>query len=139
MQAESRSRSRSRAVAVAQAAGFRFILEVAVPPREKRIEVEGLREALLAHLQDDPPHEVDLGASTSIDDIADIELDGIAVSPGRVQVEGAGALEVTVRGGGSSDGVDFEHSFPFTFEAELHDNLDVVTLEAKVDASSWTD
>lgn len=102
------------------------------------ISVDGLEQALLSHLLEHIPDELDqLSTHTMIDDVVDLDVDEISVRPGAIKVNGSGVIEVTLQygGGGEMDGTG--DSYPFTFEAELGPELEVHAAVVEVDTTSF--
>lgn len=124
----------------AQAQGYaEFRLVVVNPPRERTVEIDGLDNALRHYLSDNFPDELDsLSSQTSLDDISEIDISSLLVTPSQILVAGTGIIEVTLEYGGKSDGLSFETSFPFDFGVTLDRELNVIEAdELAIDTSSF--
>lgn len=116
--------------------GARFHLVFVRPPRGHHAEVEGLDLALLSALRTQCPEELNrLPASTTIDDVSDVEIASIEVR--RDEVITGGQATVTVALNTDDQARDVEY-FPFTFEVVLDREggvKDIIDLQ--VDTSAW--
>ena len=118
--------------------GARFRLVFVRPPREARIEVNGIEAALVEALRGSPPKEFyALSPGANIEAVSDVEIDAIEVRPDRVAVEGEATVTASLSAG--AGGTWATDSFPFAFGVVLdrEARLKNVT-KLEVDTSSWS-
>ncbi len=104
---------------VKQTPNHTFRVVFATPPQTKIIEVANL-ETLIADyfIHHEMPEALqELSSYSLIDDVSDVEISRLAVSKlGELIISGTGTIGVTLRYGGSSDGVEMADAYPFDFE-----------------------
>jgi len=103
-------------------------LVVVTPPREREIHFDDLGSTLLDHIVNVEPLEFDaLPGWTMIEDLADIDIDYIAINESGIRVKGSASVDVTteVAGGEAKDGVDFGGSYPLEFDVTLNLELGI--------------
>jgi len=131
--------------------GYKFLVVVATPPREKKLEIEDL-EILISdyiHSAALPPELDELSTHTRPDEIFDIDIDEINISGKNIFVKGDGVISVELQFGSDGDqdrgdGYKTFDNFPFDFEVTLAYNskkeLEIIDLEKfDVDTSSYYD
>lgn len=121
--------------------GYSFRLIVVNPPREKAVDVEGLRQRLEEYVSENPPHELNmLSSHTRITDISNLEVDSLEATTDGLHVVGNGVIDVELDCGGgiAKDGVTSEADFPFTFDVLLDHTLHIKEVRhLNVDTSSF--
>lgn len=118
--------------------GFRLV--VVSPPREVRVQVEGLQEMLEANLADVLPNIANLATwRTQVRRVAFVETDEIEVKINGVRVRGTGVVEISLSSDKEPASIAEETDFPFVFNVLLDPCVlrlrEVTTLE--VDTSSF--
>ncbi|MFC1478058.1 hypothetical protein ACFL57_01205 [Candidatus Margulisiibacteriota bacterium] len=105
--------------------GYKFLLAVATPPREKYIDILGINLLFGAFMIDNFPDELDqLSTHTRIEEVSDIDIDEIVIDDGLLKIKGDGVVSVSLQYGSDSDqdrdmGCTSQDSFPFSFKATL--------------------
>lgn len=109
--------------------GGRFVLVMLPQPREKSVEVEGIKEILLSVVQDRCRAELSqLAGPAEVVEVSDVDLRSIAAGPEGIEVEGSAYvdLELHLRSG-SSNGKPAEptsvESVPLDFHLVLTHEL----------------
>lgn len=123
---------RERAVA----RGARFYLVFVRPPRENRIEVEGietiLKKAISAHMPDEVRA---VAGNAGVWDVSDVMIDRIDVRPPEIEIGGEATVNIDLNF--DEDGAANEH-FPFSFELVLDAEGRLVrVINVQVDLSTW--
>lgn len=122
--------------------GYRFRLVFVNPPRERTIEISGLRQALQKHLlavEPMPPELVHLAPHTSIDRIRQLDINSIQVDADQIRITGVGLLEINLEWDGTqtAPGTSWSEGFPFDVDASLDRDLNVKDMRLQIDVSSW--
>ena len=123
--------------------GADFHLVYVSPPSKVAIEIDNIEERFRNYLADQVPKEVQvLSDHVNIDDVNDVEIGSINIEPDCIRLKGIFVLGVRLQHGSNGDvrqgdGMESEEAFVTTFEAEFDDKLNVISLDAKVDTSSW--
>jgi Holliday junction resolvase len=130
---------------------YKFLVVLATPPREKKLEVANIEELLFQYVIDNMPYELDeLSTHSRPEQIDDVEIDEINVNKdGSILVKGNAVISLELQFGSDSDqhsgmGHKMYDSFPLSFEISLEfdDNKGYIIssmLEPtiKVDTSSY--
>ncbi len=109
---------------------YRFMVVVATPPKEKRLEIENFEQILWEYLLDNLPDEIDmLSTHSRIDEIIEIDLDEIEIKSKNIFVKGIGVLSAELQYGSDGDqakghGFEMTDTYPFDFELTLEYNAD---------------
>lgn len=104
---------------------YQFLVVIATPPIEKKLEVANIEEILTNLMLDNLPDELDeLSSHTRIDGVTDVEIDTIAVEGSLIDVAGNGNVSVELQYGsdsdqGKGDGVKVNENFLFDFKINL--------------------
>jgi Holliday junction resolvase len=116
--------------------GARFRIVFVRPPREARIEVEGIETALKDALREHLPAELDqLSDHTTVDEVADVEIDAIEVRQLETAVHGEATVSVSLK---NNKETFASESFPFTFAITLDRDGHLKGISAlEMDTSSW--
>lgn len=125
--------------------GGKFNLVWAIPPKEKRIEIEDFEPKLHAALINDFPDELDaLSTHTQIEGVSDIFISDIAIRKNAIEVKGTGTIEAGLNYGSDSDRCNddseetFTDLYPFEFEVILNDKHEITDIvHLSVDTSSF--
>jgi hypothetical protein len=125
--------------------GGKFNIVWAIPPREKRIEIEDFERKLHVALSNDFPDELDaLSTHAQIEDVSDIFISDIAIRKNTIEVKGTGTIDVGLNYGSDSDRCNddseetFTDSYPFEFEVILNDKHEIIDIvHLSVDTSSF--
>ncbi|MES2329665.1 MAG: hypothetical protein V4539_08690 [Bacteroidota bacterium] len=127
---------------------YTFLVVLASPPKEKKIEIEGIEHLLFTHFLNNLPDELDqLSSHTRVDDVADVEIEELEINQaGIIFLTGDGSVRVSLQAGSDSDNEgseDLYSTFPFSFEIELEWNVTMWQIgnpdeaEIEVDTSSF--
>jgi len=133
---------------VREQGNYKFLVAIATPPREKRLEVADIEDLLIQELNEHLPGELDeLSTHTRIEEVRDIDIDEINIEGKSIFVKGDGIVTVELQHGSDSDHNNgdrhkTEDSFPFDFELTLQYNdknkLEVSRINnLEVDTSSY--
>lgn len=125
--------------------GFKFLVVVATPPKEKVIEVKNLETIISRYMFNHLPSELDaLSTHTSIDEVEDISISEIIVDDDEMFVKGTGVVSIELQFGSDGDqdrgdGLKGRDNFPFTFEAtlRLEDQMTAKEIDIVVDTDSY--
>lgn len=104
---------------------YKFLLVVATPPKEKNLEIDDLEQLLFEHFFEEfPPELMDLSSHTTLDEVADVDIDEIRISGNWIFVNGTGVVGLELEYGnagdhGEGEGYLTNDSFPFDFELTL--------------------
>jgi len=126
---------------------YRFIVTIATPPKEKKLEIDNIESLLLSCVIADLPSELDeLSTHTTVDEISEVEIDEIKIDP-VISVKGSGIISVELQFGSDremkkEDGYTSSEKFPFDFDIVLeytdkHELQVVEVINFKVDTSSF--
>lgn len=127
--------------------GYRFMVAVVTPPKNREIVIEGLEEALLCEMNNDVPDDIDaLATHSRIEDISDIDVQTITVEGNEIYCTGTGIIDVELQYGSDGDlnrdnGYRTSDSLAFTFDVSLVVNSkgisDVKINQIDVDTSRY--
>lgn len=126
--------------------GYKFIVVVATPPKEKKLEINGIEQLISNYVHNELPDELDeLSSNTIPDEVADIDIDEITVSGNSIFVKGGGVVTVELQFGSEKDnneGFKTYDNFPFDFDMTLEYNsnnkLEIKKVNKfKIDTSSY--
>ena len=107
---------------------YTFLVVIATPPKEKKLEIINIENMLFQTMIDELPDELDeLSTHTMIDEVSDVDIDEIFIDKTLVLVKGNGVVNVELQMG--SDGDDrrgdafkLTENFPFDFNITLEYN-----------------
>lgn len=130
--------------------GYKFLVVVATPPKEKRLEIEDIEILITNYIHTDLPSELDeLSTHTRPDEVYDVDIDEINISGENIFVKGDGVIGVELQFGSDGDqdkGNGFKNydKFPFDFEITLAYNskkeLEIIDVDKlDIDTSSYYD
>lgn len=114
--------------ALAQQAGYDYRLIIVNPPRERKIEVDGLESALFAHLlKHSPSGLARISSRIVLDRVSVTDINAIEVTTDGVYVVGTGMAEATIEYSETIPdvGVSIEAEFPLSFDVVLDHQLQV--------------
>lgn len=135
---------------VREQGNYKFLVVIATPPKEKKLEIADIEELLTENMIEDFPRELDeLSTHTRLVEITDVEIDEISIDGTSIFVSGDGVVSVELQFGSDGDqhsgnGFKYEDSFPFDFEIILEydaeHKLKIVDVDKlKIDTSSYYD
>lgn len=85
--------------------GGRFVLVMLPQPREKSVEVEGIKEILLRVVREQCRAELsDLSDSAEVVEISDVDLRSLSAGPEGIDVEGSAYVDLELHPGSGSNG-----------------------------------
>ena len=130
--------------------GYKFIVAIATPPKEKKLEIDNLEQLLTMEMLFDMPSELDeLSTHTRPEEVVDVDIDEILIQESFILVKGTGTVIVELQFGSDSDqnddmGLNSKDKFPFEFEVTLvyKDNKKLVIENVEkfeIDTSSYYD
>jgi hypothetical protein len=123
----------------------KFKLVNVTPPEEIQIEVEGLEEIIFEYFINEPPPEIStLSTHSTVSDVIDVEIYEIKISPNELFFKGTFILAVTLQYGSDSDmkndlGLETSDSFVTSFDMITDGQLNILSLNARVDTSGWSE
>ncbi len=131
-------------------ANYKFLVVIATPPKEKKLEIEDIETLITNYIHNDLPSELDeLSSHTRPDEVFDIDIDEINISGENIFVKGDGVVSVELQFGSDGDqdkgdGLKSYDNFPFNFEITLAYNskkeLEIIEVDKfDVDTSSYYD
>ena len=129
---------------------YKFLVVIATPPKEKKLEIVDIESLLTENMIEDFPSELDeLSTHTRLKEITDVDIDEISIDGSSIFVSGDGVVSVELQFGSdgdqnTEDGIKNHDSFPFDFEITLEYNtehkLKIVDVDKlKIDTSSYYD
>lgn len=129
---------------------YKFLVVIATPPKEKKLEIEDIETLISNHIHNTLPFELDeLSSHTRPDEVFDIDIDEINISGENIYVKGDGVVSVELQFGSDGDqdkgdGFKSYDNFPFDFEITLAYNskkeLKIVEVDKfDIDTSSYYD
>ena len=101
--------------------GYKFLIAIATPPKEKKLEIAELEQLITNYFHQDLPSELDsLSTHTRPDEVSDIDIDEINISSKSIFIKGNGVVSVEMQFGSDSDqnnddGFKINDNFPFYF------------------------
>ena len=114
---------------VKNSGGYKFLVIVATPAKEKKLEIGNLKSLITGYITHSKlPSELGvLSTHTKIDEVFDISVDEINISGESIFVTGKGVVSVELRFGSDGDQVRVDgfktfETFPFDFEITLSYN-----------------
>jgi Holliday junction resolvase len=130
--------------------GYKFLVVIATPPKEKKLEIDDFEILITNYIHSDLPSELDeLSTHTRPDEVFDIDIDEINISGENIFVKGDGVVSVELQFGSDGDqnkgdGFKTFDKFPFEFEMTLAYNskreLEIIEVDKfDVDTSSYYD
>lgn len=128
--------------------GYTFLVVIATPPKEKKLEIDNLRQLILDEFLIDMPSKLDeLSTHTRPEEVSDIEIYEIEILGKEILVKGDGVVSVELQFGSDGDqtrdnGLKTYDNFPFEFEITLEYNekkeLEIVDVyKLNIDTSSY--
>lgn len=128
--------------------GYKFIVVIATPPREKSIKILNIEDVLLNQIVEHLPNELSsIAYKVSPQEVCDVEVSDIQIKGDQINANGSGIVLAELQYGSGSDstkgdGITINDNYPFTFELILKLNIDkelevseIVNLE--IDTSSF--
>lgn len=126
---------------------YKFVVAIATPPKEKKLEIEGIEDMLLNCFSQELPEElIEISTHIFIDGITDIDLNEIAIKDHSIFIQGDGVINVEMQYGSNSDqrsgdGFESSDSFPFKFKLILKYESDKLVIDEidkiNIDTSSF--
>lgn len=127
---------------------YKFLVVIATPPKDKKLEIAGIEELLFDHFMDDFPDKLDLlSTHTKLEAITDVDIDEMSIDGETIYIKGDGVVEVELQYGSEGDqdredGHKNYDNYPFTFAITLEYNnkreLQITDVdELLVDTSSF--
>lgn len=129
---------------------YKFLVAIATPPKEKKLEIAEIEGLLTEYLSNHFPSELDeLSTHTQLEEVTDIDIDEISIDRNLIFVKGDGVINVKLQfgSGGDQDSdngfMDYE-SFSFDFKITLaydrEEKLQIAKVEKlEIDTSSYHD
>lgn len=119
-----------------------FRLVVVTPPHAVEVTIENLSSELLGYfVEHEMPEELAaLSSELRVDELTDVEIESVDLRRSRVHVRGRGYVEVELDDGQGNerDGLTTSDSFPFSFDLELDQNLEIVKMnQLSVDTKAF--
>jgi Holliday junction resolvase len=127
---------------------FKFLVVIATPPKEKKLEIGEIEELLTQFMQVDLPSELDeLSTHTRLEEVTDVDIDEINIEGKSIFVKGGGVVNVELQFGSDGDqsrqdGFKTNENFPFNYEITLgyneNNELQITDIgKLEVDTSSF--
>lgn len=127
---------------------YKFLVVIATPPREKKLEIDNIEHMLTQIMLEELPDELDqLSTHTMLDEVSDIDIDEISIDGKSILVKGNGVVNVELQMGSDGDqkrgdGFKSSDNFPFDFDItlEYNDNHELQIIEVDkldIDTSSF--
>ncbi len=127
---------------------YKFLVVIATPPKEKKLEITDIEQLLFAYFIDEFPDElISLSTHTRLEEIKDIDIDEISIDGKSIFIKGDGVVEIELQYGsdgdqGRGDGHKNYDNYPFNFTMTLEydSNLELKITnvdELEVDTSSF--
>ena len=148
LNAEKKEKIANLADYVRSLGGYKFVIAIATPPKEKKLEIAELEQLITNYFHQDLPSELDsLSTHTRPDEVSDIDIDEINISSKSIFIKGNGVVSVEMQFGSDSDqnnddGFKINDNFPFDFALTLGYNdenkLEIVDVQkVEIDTSSY--
>ena len=129
---------------------FKFLVVVATPPKEKKLQIEDLKMLMNKYIHRDLPSKLDvLSIHTKPNEVYDIDIDEINMAGKNIFVKGNGVVSVELQFDSDvnqlkGDGHKSYDKFPFDFEVTLGYNsdreLEIIEVEKfDIETSSYYD
>ena len=130
--------------------GYKFLVVIATPPKEKKLEIDDFETLITSYLHNELPSELDeLSTHTKLLEVFDIDIDDITISGENIFVKGGGVVSIELNFGSDGDqnrgdGFKTFDKFPFDFEIILayksRKELEIMVVNKfDVDTSSFYD
>lgn len=109
---------------------YKFLVVIATPPKEKKLEIIGIENLLTEYFSENLPSELDeLSTHTTFDEVTDVDIDEILIDGDSILVTGDGVVSVELQLGSdgdqnADDGFTISDSFPFEFGVKLEYDID---------------
>ena len=127
---------------------YKFLIVIATPPKEKKLEIEDVEILITNYIHNDLPSDLDeLSSHTRPDEVFDIDIDEINISGENIFVKGDGVVSIELQFGSDGDqdkgdGLKLYDNFPFDFEITLAYNskrkLEIIEVDRfDVDTSAY--
>ena len=135
---------------VREQGNYKFLVVIATPPKEKKLEIAEIEDLLTESMIEDFPSELDeLSTHTRLEEVTDIDIDEISIDGTSIFVSGDGVVSVELQFGSdgdqnAGDGFKNHDSFPFDFEITLEydaeHKLKIANIDKlEIDTSSYYD
>lgn len=125
MTADRRKKLSSIADYIQERGEYRFMVVVATPPKEKRLEIDNIDQILWEYLLTEIPDDIDmLSTHSKVDEIIEVDLDEIEIRGKTIFIKGDGVLSAELQYGSDGDqirgdGFKMTDTYPFDFEFTL--------------------
>jgi Holliday junction resolvase-like predicted endonuclease len=109
---------------------YKFLVVVATPPKEKKLEMSGIEQILSDYFLNEMPDELDqLSTHTRLEDVSDVEIDEILIDGKEISVKGSGVFNIEIQFSSDSDqhndlGHKSNDTIPFDFDIVIELNRD---------------
>ena len=121
--------------------GAEYHLVYITPPPEVAVEIYDIDDKIRDYLEQYIPAGIQkLAPQSNIEEARDVEIDTISIEPNCITIKGTCLLVVSLQFsyGDISEG-QVEDTFVTSFNAKLDAELNIISLDADVDTSSWDD
>jgi len=114
---------------------YKFLLVIATPPKEKKLEIFEIERLFEESFNLDLPNELDaLSTHTRINGVSDIDIDEIEIDGEDIKIKGCGVVSVDFQFGSDgddlrADGYLSEDSYPFDFNVSLRYNNRILEID----------
>ncbi len=118
---------------------YKFLIVIATPPKDKKLEISDIKDLLAKKINIDFPSILDeLSTHSRLEEVTDINIDEIIINRNTIFVSGDGAVSLELQFGSFNDqnhdnGIKNYDSFPFEFEITLEYNSENKLQITKVD------
>lgn len=130
--------------------GYKFLVVLASPPKEKNIELRGIEQLITDYIHNELPSSLDgLSTHTRPDEVNDVTIDKITISGNMFLVEGEGVVSVELQFDSDGDQINGESfktydNFPFQFKMTVaYDKTSKLKImevdKLSIDTSSYYD
>lgn len=127
---------------------YKFLVVIATPPREKKLEINNIEQLLTQLMLEELPDELDqLSTHTMLDEVSDIDIDEILIDGKSIFVKGNGVVNIELQMGSNidqrkGDGFKSSDNYPFDFDLTLEYNdthvLQIIEVDKlEIDTSSF--
>lgn len=123
LRSESKKRLTEIADYVNSLGQYKFVVAIALPPKEKKIEFSEIETLLTEEFTSNLPDELDtLSTHTTISSVRDIVISSVAIREDSIECVGSGIVDVDLQYGSDGDqtrgdGFETHESFSFEFDA----------------------
>lgn len=128
--------------------GYKFLVVIATPPKEKKLEISNIEDLLYSYLLEESPDDLlELSTHALIEEVVDIDIDEIKIDGKYIHVKGDGVVNMELQFGSDGDqnrddGFKTTDNFPFDFNITLEydTNFELIIADVhnlKIDTKSY--